>query len=449
MPLDTAFPHPGRLRQIDAAARALHASRAWTSYSPESLAQAAWRAAQLGPAPLSGLAVSVKDLIDAQGWPTSSGSSTPRQDLPVASHDSHFVALWRRAGAWIVGKTHLNEHAYGLTGENPWWGDCTLPGDPSRLTGGSSSGAAASVLGGAADVGLGTDTGGSLRVPASLCGLASLRAPGWFPSHVGVQPLAPTFDALGWISRDVESLALAATPWMPSHASAQPPEGLQLAVLDGPLLEPCDADVRKAWARLPEAIPASLAGVLRDECPGLSDATARFAPLQALEAWRVHAATLESRPDAFGPAVRQRLEWGRSLARDEPRLRADALAFRSRMRAGLGPMRILAMPACAVSRLRTGDDHAPVRARILALTTPASLGGLPVLTQPLPWAEPSRPVGVQWIASPGGEALLVRWASWLARSWDASRSGQHGQNATSAMANPADASRAPGPSWIP
>ena len=139
-----------------------------------------------------------------------SATAVPHQD------DTPFVQFWKRKGAWFAGKTHLNEFAYGITGENPWFGDCTIPGQPGRLTGGSSSGAAASVLGGAACLALGTDTGGSLRVPAALCGLVSFRSRDWFPEHSGVFPLAPSFDTLGWIQRhlgDVGFIARALKGW--------------------------------------------------------------------------------------------------------------------------------------------------------------------------------------------------------------------------------------------
>ncbi len=421
--------------QIDRAARALETSHAFIQYDSDAMERAAVAMRDRPGGPLSGMAVSVKDLMDAEGWPTTHGGRRPCAPQPPARRDASFVSAWRDAGAWIVGKTHLNEQAYGLTGENPWWGDCTVPGQPGRLTGGSSSGAAASVLGGAADVGLGTDTGGSLRVPASLCGLASLRAPGWFPSHDGVRPLARTFDTLGWIGRDaceLESVAEALMGrWSVRFATPR------VVVLDGPLLDACDEDARRIWRGLEPALAAAGVSFELIDVGWLEGAAKVFPPLQAREAWRFHRAQWEMDPEAFGGAVRQRLEWGASLGdADERALRRDAAAFRRRMNRWLGCGGVLALPACAVTRLETGADHGPVRSRILSLTTPASVARLPVVTQPCPWADPGRPLGIQWVGPSGGEWMLLRWASWLARAWAEKQLGQSGYNEPAATEAP-------------
>ena len=422
-----------RLAAIDRAACALVPGRAFIAYSPEWIRHEADRRVGDGPRPLDGLSVSVKDLMDVAGWPTTSGGRPSGMPLPAATRDAAFVAPWRAAGAWMVGKTHLNEHAYGLTGENPWWGDCTMPGDPGRLTGGSSSGAAATVLAGAADVGLGTDTGGSLRVPASLCGLASIRAPGWFRCHDGVRPLARTFDTLGWIGRDACELERVAERLLPGQdvRFARP----RMVVVEGPLLDACDPDVREAWSGLKAALRAAGASFESQDVPWLADATALFAPLQAREAWSVHRGRLEAEPDSFGEAVRQRLEWGRSLgAGDERALRRGVAAFRRRMSQWLGSGSVLAIPACAVTRLDAGADHAAVRGRISSLSTPASVARRPVVTLPCPWAVPGKPLGIQWVGAAGSEWMLVRWAASLARTWARLGMAQSGHNETSRFA---------------
>lgn len=423
-----------RLGDIDRAARALAPGRAFLAYSSGRIERDVADMPCEGPRPLDGLAVSVKDLMDVAGWPTTSGGRPMERPEPVAARDAAFVSLFRAAGALLVGKTHLNEHAYGLTGENPWWGDCTMPGDAGRLTGGSSSGAAATVLAGAADVGLGTDTGGSLRVPASLCGLASIRAPGWFRCHDGVRPLARTFDTLGWIGRDACEMERVAEGLLGTHGVrfAAP----RVVVLEGALLEACDADVRATWSGLKGALGA--AGVAFDamDVPWLAGAAALFAPVQAREAWEVHRGRLELDPGSLGEAVRQRLEWGRSLGMGEERsLRRGVTAFRRRMAKWLGSGCVLAMPACAVTRLDVGADHGAVRGRILSLTTPASVARLPVVTQPCPWAAAGRPLGIQWVGSAGSEWMLVRWAASLARAWARLGMGQIGYNRTAGFAH--------------
>lgn len=156
-----------------------------------------------GRSNLWGIPVSVKDCFDLAGAPTSCGVKFYRDLNGIASHDSWLVEQLRKAGAVITGKTHLHPLAYGITGENPEFGDCEQPGNPGALTGGSSSGAAASVLEGSALAAIGTDTGGSVRVPAALCGLAGYRASLGRGDWRGGAHLAQTFDTMGWLFRDL------------------------------------------------------------------------------------------------------------------------------------------------------------------------------------------------------------------------------------------------------
>ncbi|MFZ4820005.1 MAG: amidase family protein, partial [Limisphaerales bacterium] len=172
-------------------------------------AQAADLEASGPQGPLWGFPVSVKDLFDVRGLPTTCGSPFYAGTRPVPQTDCPYVADWRALGTVLVGKTNLNEFAYGITGENRWFGDVTQPGHPDRLTGGSSSGAGASVLMGAAAMGLGTDTGGSLRAPAALCGLVSYRATLGSEDASGSFPLAHAFDTFGWLQRSLGDL-----PWV-------------------------------------------------------------------------------------------------------------------------------------------------------------------------------------------------------------------------------------------
>src|SRR5271154_7638739 len=156
---------------------------------------------------LYGLPVSLKDLFDVQGFPTSCGAKFYAERGGIAAADSAVAARLRDQGAVIVGKTHLHQLAYGITGENPDYGDCTQPGAPQWLTGGSSSGAAASVMEGSALAAIGTDTGGSIRAPAALCGLAGYRASIRLAKERGLWrgsvPLSESFDTLGWLFRDL------------------------------------------------------------------------------------------------------------------------------------------------------------------------------------------------------------------------------------------------------
>jgi len=161
----------------------------------------------------------LKDCFDLAGAPTSCGVLAYRDINGAASRDSWLVEKLRAAGAVIIGKTHMHPLAYGITGENPDFGDCLQPGDEGALTGGSSSGAAASVLEGSAVAALGTDTGGSIRAPAALCGPAGYRASLGRGNWQGGAHLAQSFDTMGWLFRDLEDAPLLAGFFAPADAA--------------------------------------------------------------------------------------------------------------------------------------------------------------------------------------------------------------------------------------
>jgi aspartyl-tRNA(Asn)/glutamyl-tRNA(Gln) amidotransferase subunit A len=390
--------------------RSLESSHAYIHFDPVTSTHSLQDLFRLAPrTPLHAIPVSIKDLMDVAGLPTTCGAAPALHPAQPATVDAAWLLHWRKAGAWLAGKTHLNEHAYGITGENPWFGDCTRPGDPSSLTGGSSSGAAASVAGGSAFIGLGTDTGGSLRVPAALCGLTSFRAPGWFPNHAGVAPLAPSFDALGWINRHLADVgfiarALPSLPSPPQSLPARP----TLIWIDGPILAHCEPAVLANYHAL-QRILADARWPIRVLNPkSWDEATPVFAGIQAAEAAEIHRTNLGRHPEAFSPPVRQRLEWGAGLSPDDiSRLRSDRVRFLYRTLEWLEPGCVVVLPACPVNRLAVGADQTANRPRILALTTPASLCNLPVLTLPFAQSEDSSTSGFQFIGWPGSEWHLI------------------------------------------
>ena len=166
-----------------------------------------------GRSALWGLPVSVKDCFDLAGSPTTCGVRFYRDLNGTALRDSWLVEQLRANGAVIIGKTHLHPLAYGITGENPEFGDCVQPANPELLTGGSSSGASASVQEGSAVAAIGTDTGGSIRVPAALCGLAGYRSSLGRGDWRGGAHLAESFDTMGWLFRDLEDAPFLAAPF--------------------------------------------------------------------------------------------------------------------------------------------------------------------------------------------------------------------------------------------
>jgi len=354
-----------------------------------------------------GLPISMKDCFNLAGAPTSCGVHFYRDLHGVAGRDSWLVERLRAEGAVITGKTHMHPLAYGITGENPEYGDCLQPSDPTALTGGSSSGAAASVQENSAVAAVGTDTGGSIRVPAALCGLAGYRSSIGRGDWRGGTHLAESFDALGWIFRDLEDAPLLAELFAPFPAAPIYPFH-RFAVIDDSFLHDCE----------PEIIASLRATVLELKALGLhatkidagidagwwEDAFDIFAPIQAWEAARVHAGHF----DRFEVSIRERLEWGARIAPDEiAALRQRHASFRERMDALFAAHELVLLPAAPITRLAAGADHSKTRSRLLRYTTPFSLAGAPVV------AFPCASGGMQLAAARGNDEALVQLAAQL------------------------------------
>jgi aspartyl-tRNA(Asn)/glutamyl-tRNA(Gln) amidotransferase subunit A len=327
---------------------------------------------------LWGLPVSVKDCFDLAGAPTSCGVRFYRELNGIAAHDSWLVERLRAAGAVITGKTHLHPLAYGITGENPEFGDCRQPGNPDALTGGSSSGAAASVLEGSAVAAIGTDTGGSIRGPAALCGLAGFRASLGRGDWRGGAHLAQSFDTLGWLFRDLEDAPLLAAFFSDSPA-APAPSYTRFAVIHESFLHDCEPEIVTAFHATARQLESLGLRATTIDVDWWKDSFEIFAPIQAWEAARLHAGHFEH----FQPAIRERLERGARIGAYEiAAFRLRHAAFRERIDELLATHELLLMPASPVARLAYGADHSNARARILRYTTPFSLAGVPVVTIP-------------------------------------------------------------------
>jgi aspartyl-tRNA(Asn)/glutamyl-tRNA(Gln) amidotransferase subunit A len=331
-----------------------------------------------GRAALWGLPVSVKDCFDLAGAPTTCGVRFYRNLNGAATRDSWLVEQLRAAGAVIIGKTHLHPLAYGITGENPEFGDCVQPGDPDALTGGSSSGAAASVLEGSAVAAIGTDTGGSVRVPAVLCGLAGYRATLGRGDWRGGAHLAKSFDTMGWLFRDLKDAPLLAAPFAPG--TAEPAATFtHFAFIADSFLHDCDSAVMQSLrATVRELEALGLVGHAIDP-EWWEGSIELFAPIQAWEAARLHAGHY----DQFQAPIRERLEWGARITPAEiADLRKRLAEFRARMNDLFAVHELLLMPCAPVSRLSAGADHSGTRARLLRYTTPVSLAGAPAVAVP-------------------------------------------------------------------
>jgi len=331
-----------------------------------------------GRGALWGLPISVKDCFDLAGAPTSCGIRFYRDLNGPAANDSWLVERLRAAGAVIIGKTHMHPLAYGITGENAEFGDCVQPGNEAALTGGSSSGAAASVLEGSAVAAVGTDTGGSIRVPAALCGLAGYRASLGRGDWRGGAHLAPSFDTMGWLFRDLEDAPLLADFFSPAQ-TAGTRTFKRFAVVKEVFLADCDRDVAESYRQTIAELEALGLCSIQIDTEWWSDSFDIFAPIQAWEAARIHAGHFEH----FEVGIRERLEWGARIGEEEIDLLRDRhLQFKARMDELLTVHELLLMPAAPVALLASGADHSKTRGRLLRYTTPISLAGMPAVTLP-------------------------------------------------------------------
>ncbi len=350
-----------------------------------------------GRAALWGVPVAVKDCFDLAGSPTTCGTHFYRDLNGTAARDSWLVEQLRAAGAVIVGKTHLHALAYGITGENPEYGDCVQPGVPSdrsmspgrkprdagALTGGSSSGSSASAQEGSAIAAIGTDTGGSIRVPAALCGLAGYRATLGRGDWRGGAHLAASFDTMGWLFRDLRDAPLLAAPFTPAQSLA-PPRFTRFAFVAESFLHDCEPEVVESFRSTIGAMRA-LGLEAQPIDPGWwAEALTIFAPLQASEAATLHAAHMS---DANflqqEPSIRDRLKWGASLTLGEiADLRRRHVDFIERMDDLFAAHQLILLPCAPVARLAAGADHSQTRSRLLRYTAPFSLAGVPTVAIP-------------------------------------------------------------------
>lgn len=330
-------------------------------------------------APLKGVPCLVKDLFDIAGLPTFAGSTFLPELRGLAANDSALVRRLREAGAALAGKTHMHEFAYGISGENPHYGDVDRPGFPGRTTGGSSSGSAAAVAAGIVPLALGSDTGGSVRLPAAFCGLFGLRLT---PGDAFVRdafPLSPTCDTAGWFTASAADMRAATAALIGLSAPATSPRGCSLA------LSGLDDDVARAFAeaaaRFAPAADSATADALRAGFAGAADV---YNTIVAREAWAVHEGWAARFRERYDPAVWQRLNRVHNLTAAQHRT-ADAglAAIRALFADYFRTFDFLVLPASPAGAFRKDECTLENRGRILALTAPASLGGCPVLTIPI------------------------------------------------------------------
>lgn len=332
-----------------------------------------------GTGPIAGVPFFAKDLFDTRGWPTLAGSTFLPEVRP-ARGDCTFITDLRRHRAVLAGKSHLHEFAYGITGENPHYGDCEHPQFPGRTTGGSSSGSAALVAAGVVPFALGTDTGGSVRVPAAFCGIYGFRlTPGdsWIRDAF---PLSPSCDTAGWFTAHAEDMRRLCG--LLSAPDARPPS-LRGAYLEMPGLDP---EVANAFLRAARALADPLPTPRAEELQrAFGPAAAAYHTIVAREAWAVHQQWAERYRAQYDPVVWQRLKRADGLSSADHAHADSTLAFvRQTWADFFSDHDFLILPASPCAAPLKADCTLELRGRIIALTAPASLGGRPVLTVPVP-----------------------------------------------------------------
>ncbi|HEY0639288.1 MAG TPA: amidase [Pseudonocardiaceae bacterium] len=381
------------------------------------LAEGRWRG------PLHGVAVAVKDLIDVAGAPTRCGSAVLR-DAPPAGRDAPVVARLREAGAVIVAKTHTHEFAYGPTGDVAAEGPARNPHDPSRITGGSSSGSAAAVAAGHVALALGTDTGCSVRTPAALCGVVGFKPTIGRLDTTGVFPLSETCDHVGLLAADRHGVSTAYDVLVRADGTGG---GIQQPGVEGVVVglptddywrthDPVIADaVRDAAERLRRAG----AQVTDVDLPGIDELAACYRPIVGAEAYATHRHWLAERPHDYQPITAERLLAGA----DQPAVEyVDAQRARRRLTAALRQhlrdreVHVLLTPTTPIRATPIGAlevDGVQVRPALLSLTLPFNLTGWPAVSVPVPPSDGGLPVGVQLVGVRLEERGVLRVAGAL------------------------------------
>jgi aspartyl-tRNA(Asn)/glutamyl-tRNA(Gln) amidotransferase subunit A len=382
--------------------------------------------AESAPAgPLRGVPVAIKDVIDVAGARTTAASAILRDN--VAAKDAESVARLRAAGAVVVGKLNTHEFAYGALTTSPHFGPARNPWSPDRVCGGSSGGSGAAVAAGLVPGALGTDTAGSVRIPACFCGVTGLRPSIGLVSNDGVVPTSWRFDTVGPLARTAEDCGLLLEALAPAYrpaAAADGVRGLRVGVVEA-LFERAEPEVAAVARRAVDELRGLGARIETVTVPLLDEAGTIVQALMLPEAAEVHLPGLRTRLADYGADVRARLLAGLLLPSTAyvTGLRARRL-FRRELEPLFGRHDVLAHPEMPVLPPRIGEEtvrqhgvERPYRLALIPFNSPWALAGGPVASIPCGFIE-GLPVGLALAAAPGGEATVLRAAAAFQRVTD-------------------------------
>ncbi len=379
-------------------------------------AQDRLRAAGYIASPLAGLPVSIKDLFDVAGERTLAGSKA-LEDVPTAHHDAPIVARLRAAGAVLIGRTNMTEFAFSGVGINPHYGTPGNPADRRCIPGGSSSGAAVSVADGGAIVAIGTDTGGSVRIPAALCGIVGFKPTQKRISRAGATPLSTTLDSIGPLANSVACCAIADAVMAGEEPVVPPPiaiERLRLGVPQSFVLEDLEPEVATAFAEACKALSRAGARIVDLPLTELGEyrqinTRGGFAPIEAF-AW--HRPLLARRGSDYDPRVRSRIERGGGMTAveyiDLCAARADLIAKVGSRTADLDALLVptVAITAPPIAAFDRDEDY--FRLNALILRNPSVVNFLDRCAVTLPIRQPgTMPVGLMMVGEHGGDHRLL------------------------------------------
>jgi aspartyl-tRNA(Asn)/glutamyl-tRNA(Gln) amidotransferase subunit A len=355
--------------------------------------------------PLHGVPISIKDLLDMRGLPTTAASRV--REGHVAERDAPAIAHLRQAGAVFIGKTNLHEFAFGTTNEDSAFGPARNPHDATRSPGGSSGGSAASIAAGMALASIGTDTGGSIRVPAAACGTVGLKPSLGEVSIDGVVPLSRTLDHVGPLTQSVSDACLVYHALLgDAHVTIPAPvpmHGLRLAVPRKYFCDVLDDEVRARFEEALDRLRTAGAHIDAIEIHHAQDLAPVYLHLVLADAAAFHAATLEAVPERYTPPVRTRLEMGRYiLAEDYVRALAGRERLRREVDAALAQHDALVLPTLPIpapligaTSVQIGKTAEPVRNVMLRLTQLFNVTGHPAMSIPCGVTAAGLPCGIQ------------------------------------------------------
>jgi aspartyl-tRNA(Asn)/glutamyl-tRNA(Gln) amidotransferase subunit A len=371
--------------------------------------------------PLHGVPLSIKDLIDVRGTVTTAASAV-RESSPPAVADAPVIAHLRACGAVFVGKTNLHEFALGTTCEDSSYGAVRHPIDTTRSAGGSSGGSAVSIVTGMALASVGTDTGGSIRIPAAACGIVGLKPSYGEVDPDGVIPLSPRLDHVGPLTQSVSDswmlFRVMAGEQHPEPRAASNPTEIRLKLLRPYFCDLLDVEVARTFDAAVEMLKHAGVRVRNGSIPHAYAIAAVYLKIAPREAFRQHQQTLDTMPEKYTDAVRQRLELGRTISEDEfvQALEVQAV-LRDEVDATLAGCDVLVLPSMPIpaptlgaTTVRIGEMEQSIRALTLRNTQLFNLTGHPAISLPCGTTAGRLPVGLQLVGPHGRTDALVRVA---------------------------------------